>query len=172
MYAPGSRRNMRAPPVTLNHPLSRAISILLICHRCLNNFKYFSIASGSRTVSMGGSTLYSRVKTSQPISPCEYSSIRASRRRRTSTGSWCALDERIAVSRFAVKLWRYRVLAGLVKLGLHAISEVEFDHRYRRANIPKCLHQLVSKVTVTKQKKVFESQQVIKQFKFFNKDFE
>ena len=126
MHGPGSRRNMRAPHVTLNHPLSRAISILFICHRCLNNFKYFSMASGSRTVSMGGSTLYSRVKTSHPISPCEYSSIRASRRRSTSAGSWCTLEERIAVSKLAVKLWRYRVFAGLVKLGLYTVSEVEF----------------------------------------------
>lgn len=84
------------------------------------------MASGSRTVSMGGSTLYSRVKTSHPISPCEYSSIRASRRRSTSAGSWCTLEERIAVSKLAVKLWRYRVFAGLVKLGLYTVSEVEF----------------------------------------------
>lgn len=64
------------------------------------------IESGSSTVSIGASTLYSSVNTSHPISPCEYSSMRASNRRSTSGGSFCAFEERMAVSSVAVRLCR------------------------------------------------------------------
>lgn len=61
-------------------------------------------------------------------------------------------------------------MAGLIKLGLYIVSEIDFDHIYE--HMPKRLYQLVSKVAMTKQKEVFESQEVIEKFKFFNKDFE
>ena len=105
-YKPGNRRNDLAPPVTFIQHLSRIFSTRFICQRCLNNLRYLSVASWSSTVSIGGSTLYSKVKTSQPISPWEYSSIRASKRRKTSVGSCCTLEERMAVSKLAVKLCR------------------------------------------------------------------
>ena len=77
-------------------------------------------------MSIGASTLYSKVKTSQPISPWEYSSMRASKRRRTSGGSFWAFEERIAVSSVAVRLWRYNVFAGRDRLGLAPKDEDEY----------------------------------------------
>lgn len=68
--------------------------------------------------SRGASTLYSKVKTSQPISPWESSSIRASRRRRISGGSNCAFEARMADSRVAVRLCRYKEFAGRSRLSL------------------------------------------------------
>lgn len=104
--SPGTLRKDRTPPVTRIHPLFSASSTRFCCHRYLKSFRYFSIDSGSNTVSMGESTLYSNVKTSHPISPCEYSSIRASKRLRTSIGSYWALEDRMAVSKVAVRLCR------------------------------------------------------------------
>lgn len=127
--SPGTFRNDRAPLVTRIHPLFSASSTRFNCQRYLNNFKYFSIASESSTVSIGESTLYSRVNTSHPISPCEYSNMRASKRRRTSVGSCCALEERMADSSVAVRVCRLRALAGLAKLVLQAISAVDESRR-------------------------------------------
>lgn len=103
---PGTCKNVREPPASRIQPFVSVPSIRLIFHMWLKSLRYFTIASESMTVSMGESTLYSSVKTSQPISPCEYSSIRASSLRSTSGESFCAFEERMADSRVAVRLCR------------------------------------------------------------------
>lgn len=100
---PGIVSNSLDPDVTLIHPCVRAVSTRLKRQRWWNSFSYSTIAFESSTALRGASTLYSREKQSQPTSPCEYSSIRASSRRRTSGESYCALLPRIAVSRSDVR---------------------------------------------------------------------
>lgn len=140
-----------------------------MCHRCLNSFRYFSIASWSSTVSIGALTLYSSVKTSQPISPCEYSSIRASSRRRTSTESLWAFEERIAVSRFAVRLCLYKVLAGRARLGLQGkwVKKITVP-RSRKISLRKSFHQLVSEVTMAQKDKILQGGEMIKKPELVN----
>jgi hypothetical protein len=103
---PGILKNVLAPPATRIHPLLSVDSMRFMRQRWLKILRYLIIDSGSSSVSNGASTLYSSVNTSHPISPWEYSSMRASKRRRASGGSFCAFEDRIAVSSVAVRLCR------------------------------------------------------------------
>lgn len=115
---PGTRKRDLLAPANRIHAFVNVTSTLLSCHKKLKSFKYLTIQSLSMTVLIGASILYSKVNTSQPISPWEYSNIRASRRLSTYGGSSWAFELRIAVSRVAVRLCRKSVLAGRVRLGL------------------------------------------------------
>ena len=88
----------RAPVMRRRQVEPKANSTRLMRQRKLKATRYCLLAQLVITTSTGASTLYSSVKTSQPMSPCPSSRRRASRRRRTSGESYCAFEPRIAWS--------------------------------------------------------------------------
>ena len=106
-------RRPRAPVIRRRQVEPSANSTRLMRQRKLKTTRYCLLAQEVMTTSTGASTLYSSVKTSQPMSPWLSSRRRASRRRRTSGESYCALEPRMAWSSWAVRVWRYCEPAGL-----------------------------------------------------------
>ena len=109
-------RTPRAPVMQRRQVLPRANSTRFTRQRKLKTFRYCVEPQGVMTTSTGASILYSSVKQSQPISPWLSSSMRASRRRRTSWESYWAFEARMACSSCAVRLCRYWEFAGRSRL--------------------------------------------------------
>lgn len=79
----------------------------------------------------------------------------------------------MAVSRVAVRLWRYRALAGRDRLGLGVdVGGKRGLGRGRGVGVPESFHELFGEVTVPKEEVLFEGREVVEQSEFVHEDFE